>query len=59
MMRRLVAFVLIHHDGRGTRVHFRHPLPTVRSRRASSSPADPSRAAGTAAEDLSGVTSRR
>ena len=32
MKRRLVAFVLIHHDGRGTRVHFRHPLPTVRSR---------------------------
>jgi len=59
MMQRLVAFVLIHHDGRGTRVHFRHPLPAIPSPRASSSPADPSHAAGTAADDLSGMPSRR
>jgi serine/threonine-protein kinase RsbW len=59
MMQRLVAFVLIHHDGRGTRVHFRHPLPAVRSRRASSSRTDPSHAAGTASDDLSGAPSRR
>ena len=26
-MQRLVAFVLIRHDDRGTRVFFRHPLP--------------------------------
>ena len=30
MMQRLVAFVLIHHDHRGTRVHFRQPLPARR-----------------------------
>ena len=34
MMQRLVAFVLIHHDNRGTRVHFRHPLPGAHSRHA-------------------------
>ena len=33
MMQRLVAFVLIHHDGRGTRVHFRQPLPARRAAR--------------------------
>jgi serine/threonine-protein kinase RsbW len=27
IMQRLIAFVLIHHDHRGTRVLFRHPLP--------------------------------
>ena len=34
IMQRLVAFVLIHHDNRGTRVHFRHPLPDAPSRHA-------------------------
>ena len=32
IMQRLVAFVLIHHDNRGTRVHFRHPVPDADSR---------------------------
>jgi len=32
IMQRLVAFVLIHHDNRGTRVHFRHQLPDAHSR---------------------------
>jgi serine/threonine-protein kinase RsbW len=32
IMQRLVGFVLIHHDNRGTRVHFRHPLPDAHSR---------------------------
>ncbi len=36
IMQRLVAFVLIHHDNRGTRVHFRHALPDARSRDAAS-----------------------
>lgn len=31
-MRRLVAFMLIHHDERGTRVFFRQPLPDARLR---------------------------
>jgi len=31
MMQRLVAFVLIRHDDRGTRVHFRHPVPGARA----------------------------
>jgi hypothetical protein len=30
-MQRLIAFVLIHHDNRGTRVHFRRPLPDAPS----------------------------
>jgi anti-sigma regulatory factor (Ser/Thr protein kinase) len=30
IMQRLVAFVLIHHDNRGTRVLLRHPLPSAR-----------------------------
>jgi serine/threonine-protein kinase RsbW len=34
IMQRLVAFVLIHYDNRGTRVHFRHPLPDAHSRHA-------------------------
>jgi serine/threonine-protein kinase RsbW len=34
IMQRLVAFVLIRHDHRGTRVHFRHPLPDAHSRHA-------------------------
>jgi serine/threonine-protein kinase RsbW len=34
MMQRLVAFVLIRHDNRGTRVHFRHPVPGAYSRHA-------------------------
>jgi serine/threonine-protein kinase RsbW len=34
MMQRLVAFVLIRHDNRGTRVHFRHPVPGAHSRHA-------------------------
>ena len=34
IMQRLVAFVLIHHDNRGTRVHFRHPLPDAHPRSA-------------------------
>ena len=34
IMQRLVAFVLIHHDNRGTRVHFRHPVPDAHSRHA-------------------------
>ena len=33
MMQRLVAFVLIHHDNRGTRVLLRHPLPRARPHR--------------------------
>lgn len=32
IMQRLVAFVLIHHDNRGTRVLLRHPLPRARER---------------------------
>ena len=32
IMQRLVGFVLIRHDNRGTRVHFRHPFPDARSR---------------------------
>jgi len=32
IMQRLVAFVLIRHDSRGTRVHFRHPVPGADSR---------------------------
>jgi len=34
IMQRLVAFVLIHHDNRGTRVHFRHPVADAHSRHA-------------------------
>ena len=34
IMQRLVAFVLIHHDHRGTRVLFRHPLPAARPHQA-------------------------
>jgi len=46
IMQRVVAFVLIHHDSRGTRVHFRHPLPDAgsRPRRASGSAAGPAHA---------------
>ena len=32
IMQRLVGFVQIRHDNRGTRVHFRHPFPDARSR---------------------------
>ena len=32
IMQRLVGFVLIRHDNRGTRVHFRHPFPDAHSR---------------------------
>lgn len=37
IMQRLIAFVLIHHDNRGTRVLLRHPLPDVLPRHAAPS----------------------